>query len=120
MKRLFGWFVAGAALLQAGTAAAEELGNCADTFRTPEFQTLDFREPYGGTYLPDLIESLKGQTCTTDQLEAFFNARHAVTYNRYPHRIFFRATLKTSGFLFKKIINIGASIEGGGSFTPLS
>lgn len=114
MKRcLLSLYVAGTALLQAGTAVADELRNCADTFQTQEFQTLDFRVPYEGNYLLNLIKSLKGQVCTVDQLEAFFNARHAFTQYRYPNRISFNATLNTSGFFFKNIVGIGASVEGG-------
>ena len=113
MKRWFAWFVAGMALLPASSTAATDVPkDCADAFRTPEFQSLDFRETYQGTYLYDLLGSLKGQTCTIDELEKFINGRHAPTFDRNHRRIHFRATLNSSGFLFKKIIGIGASIEG--------
>ena len=82
MRWSFGWCVAGVALLQVHSASAGEPGNCVDTFRTPAFQALDLREPYGVTYLLQFLGPLKGQRCTLDQLEAFFNSKYAVTSNR--------------------------------------
>ena len=111
-KCLLSLYVGASALYLAGAAAADETRNCADTFQTPEFQALDLMEPYRDRYLLGLVRSLKGQTCKIDQLEAFFNARHAVTIFKDSDRISFRATLKTSGLIFRDVIGIGASIKG--------
>jgi hypothetical protein len=113
MRLLLCWLSAGWMLLYTSGGKAEEPGNCVETFQTPEFQALDLREPYGVDYLLKFLGPLKGQSCTLDQLETFFNSKHAVTFNRDYKNVFFWATLETSGFFFKKTIGIGATIEGG-------
>ena len=105
--------VAGIALLQGGTSLSGETKNCADTFRTPEFQSLDLREPYGVAYVLEFLGALKGQACSIDQLEAFFNAKYAVTGNRDNKNIVFVATLRTSTLLSPQIVSVGARIESG-------
>lgn len=97
----------------ASSRAEEAVTECAKTFATPEFQALDLLEPYGADYFQKFLDSLKGQPCTLDQIEIFFNAKHAVTINRDSKNIFFRAEQKTSGLFFKRIIGVGARVVEG-------
>lgn len=113
IRYLLSLTVAGIALLQGGTSVSSETKNCADTFRTPEFQSLDLREPYGVAYLLEFLGALKGQACSIDQLEVFFNAKNAVTGNRDNKNIVFVATLRTSTLLSPQIVSVGARIESG-------
>lgn len=112
-KCLLSLYVGASALYLAGAAAADETRNCADTFQTPEFQALDLREPYGVAYLLDFLGALKGQVCSIDQLEVFFNAKYAVTGSRDNKNIVFVATLRTSTLLSPQIVSVGARIESG-------
>lgn len=97
------------ATLHAGPPAA----TCLETFATPKFQALNLREPYGVDYLLAFFAPLKGESCTPDQIETFFNSKHAVTVYRSHNIITFDVTRRKIEFFVTNVATIGFVIKEG-------